>query len=181
MFQRRRSTDKSPIDPTNPKTTTLAKDLVFEGRVRTPGDAIVWGTLQGDLEVGGRLRAMPGSHVQGTVMAAEAHLQGTVDGPVTVTGKLEIAPTGRVEGDVQAGTLAIAEVMGHRGGLVEVVGTSHRLVFEGHRADVIPLPHPSGASTWHRMEPGKTLLGRALALLAAHPEVKRAFGPRREA
>jgi uracil-DNA glycosylase len=41
---------------------------------------------------------------------------------------------------------------------------------------VIPLPHPSGASTWHKMEPGKTLLARALALLAAHPEVRRAFG-----
>ena len=79
---------------------------------------------------------------------------------------------------VPVGTLAIAEVMGHRGGLVEVVGTSQRLVFEGRRADVIPLPHPSGASTWHRMEPGKTLLARALELLASHPEVVRAFGER---
>jgi uracil-DNA glycosylase len=80
---------------------------------------------------------------------------------------------------IPVGTLAIAEVMGHRGGLADVVGTSQRLVFEGHRADVIPLPHPSGASTWHKMEPGRTLLARALKLLAAHPEVRRAFGPRR--
>jgi len=77
---------------------------------------------------------------------------------------------------IPVGTLAIAEVMGHRGPLSEVVGTSHRLVFEGHRADVIPLPHPSGASTWHRTEPGKTLLARALGLLASHPEIVRAFG-----
>jgi uracil-DNA glycosylase len=35
--------------------------------------------------------------------------------------------------------------------------------------DMIPLPHPSGASPWHRMEPGKTLLGRALNLVANHP------------
>src|SRR5262249_30281168 len=81
---------------------------------------------------------------------------------------------------VPVGTLAIAEVMGHRGGLAEVVGTSHRLVVEGHRADVIPLPPPSGASTWHRMEPGKTLLARALELLASHPEVVRAFGSEAE-
>jgi uracil-DNA glycosylase len=80
---------------------------------------------------------------------------------------------------IPVGTLAIAEEMGHRGGLADVVGTSQRLVFEGHRADVIPLPHPSGASTWHKMEPGRTLLARALKLLAAHPEVRRAFGPRR--
>jgi uracil-DNA glycosylase len=34
------------------------------------------------------------------------------------------------------------------------------------------LPHPSGASPWHRMEPGKTLLNRALKLVAKHPAVK---------
>ena len=36
-------------------------------------------------------------------------------------------------------------------------------------ADLIPLPHPSGASTWHRTEPGKTLLQQALRRIAAHP------------
>jgi uracil-DNA glycosylase len=53
-----------------------------------------------------------------------------------------------------------------------VVG--RRLV--GQRAglafDVVPLPHPSGASTWHRMEPGRSLLGRALREIAAHPAMR---------
>ncbi len=40
---------------------------------------------------------------------------------------------------------------------------------EGIAADLIPLPHPSGASTWFKMEPGKTLLPRALDLIGAHP------------
>lgn len=39
----------------------------------------------------------------------------------------------------------------------------------GFQADLIPLPHPSGASTWFKMEPGKSLLPRALALIRAHP------------
>jgi uracil-DNA glycosylase len=81
---------------------------------------------------------------------------------------------------VPVGTLAIESVLGHRGRLLEVVGRKQRAVFFGHAADVIPLPHPSGASTWHRMEPGARLLKKALALFAAHPEVKAAFGPRRE-
>ena len=34
---------------------------------------------------------------------------------------------------------------------------------EPSRFEVVPLPHPSGASPWHRMEPGKTLLGQAMA------------------
>jgi uracil-DNA glycosylase len=39
----------------------------------------------------------------------------------------------------------------------------------GSGADLIPLPHPSGASTWFKTAPGKDLLARALALIAAHP------------
>jgi uracil-DNA glycosylase len=38
----------------------------------------------------------------------------------------------------------------------------------GHELDVIALPHPSGASTWHRTEPGKSLLARALTMIAKH-------------
>jgi uracil-DNA glycosylase len=81
---------------------------------------------------------------------------------------------------VPVGTLAIESVLGHRGKLLEVVGRLERLRVFGQRVDVLPLPHPSGASTWHRMEPGKTLLKKALLLLARHPEVKAAFAPRRK-
>jgi uracil-DNA glycosylase len=53
--------------------------------------------------------------------------------------------------------------------LKERVGRSFRVRLAGRDADCIPLPHPSGASPWHRMEPGKTLLARGLGLIAAHP------------
>lgn len=39
----------------------------------------------------------------------------------------------------------------------------------GWEADIIPLPHSSGASTWFKMEPGRTRLAEALGLIAAHP------------
>lgn len=57
--------------------------------------------------------------------------------------------------------------------LNDVIGRTQRVTYAGHSVDCIPLPHPSGASTWHRMEPGKTLLNQALALLAAHPAMKK--------
>jgi len=50
-----------------------------------------------------------------------------------------------------------------------VIGQLRRVHTVGGEADLIALPHPSGASTWHRTEPGKTLLGQALALIEAHP------------
>jgi uracil-DNA glycosylase len=69
------------------------------------------------------------------------------------------------------GKLAITQLL-PAAPLNEVIGQIFPVVYHGHAADCIPLPHPSGASPWHRMEPGKTLLGRALALLAAHPAVQ---------
>jgi len=74
---------------------------------------------------------------------------------------------------VPVGKLAIAQFLGERL-LVESIGQVFPITYRGHAADCIPLPHPSGASTWHRMEPGRTLLDRAMGLIAAHP----ACGPK---
>ena len=67
------------------------------------------------------------------------------------------------------GALAIEQVTGHKGRLDAVVGTLRRARYHGREVDVIALPHPSGASTWHRMPPGRALLATALGLLAQHP------------
>jgi uracil-DNA glycosylase len=53
--------------------------------------------------------------------------------------------------------------------LKDVIGQQHVIDVEGRSVDVIPLPHPSGVSTWHRVEPGKTLLQDALKLIGQHP------------
>ena len=76
---------------------------------------------------------------------------------------------------IPVGTLAISQVTGESRPLVEVVGRVTRLRYHGVEMDCICLPHPSGASTWHRMEPGKSLLQKALRLLAEHPEMKAAL------
>lgn len=53
--------------------------------------------------------------------------------------------------------------------LTEVIGGRFPVTWRGHRFDVVPLPHPSGASPWHRMEPGRTLLDQALREIVRHP------------
>jgi uracil-DNA glycosylase len=55
--------------------------------------------------------------------------------------------------------------------LDEVVGRVFPLRRDRRAFDLIPLPHPSGASPWHRIPPGKALLGRAMKLIAQHPAV----------
>ena len=70
---------------------------------------------------------------------------------------------------IPVGKLAIAGVVPDAGSLAEVVGKKLRRELFGHTADVIPLPHPSGASTWFKLEPGLTLTAKALRLLGRHP------------
>ncbi len=74
---------------------------------------------------------------------------------------------------IAAGKLAIQQFMSAEK-LEAAVGKVHRVKRAGVTFDLLPLPHPSGASTWIHMHPGKTLLGRALSLLAQHPAWKRA-------
>ena len=69
---------------------------------------------------------------------------------------------------IPVGKLAIEQFLAD-GRLDQCIGKQFRVRYGEARFDLIPLPHPSGASPWHRMEPGKTLLGRALNLVAKHP------------
>lgn len=77
------------------------------------------------------------------------------------------------------GTLAIGEVLGPlvaKKKLDEIIGRSFRTKWHGRELDVVALPHPSGASPWHKMEPGKTLLSKALRLARKHPAMVEALG-----
>jgi uracil-DNA glycosylase len=54
--------------------------------------------------------------------------------------------------------------------LIERVGQQFRKDLYGIECDIIPLPHPSGASTWYKRDPGKTLLTKALEVISKHLE-----------
>ncbi len=72
---------------------------------------------------------------------------------------------------IPVGKLAIEQFLPN-GRLDQTIGKIFRARYRGHAFDLIPLPHPSGASPWHRMEPGKTYLQRALEEIARHPALQ---------
>ncbi len=76
---------------------------------------------------------------------------------------------------IPVGKLAIAQML-KATRLEDCVGQVHRVTFHGVATDVIPLPHPSGLSTWFKTEPGKTLLAQALQQIAQHPAWQSSFG-----
>jgi uracil-DNA glycosylase len=87
---------------------------------------------------------------------------------------------------IAVGTLAIYEVLGDaaktakgppgKKKLDELIGKVERTVWHGRELDVIALPHPSGASPWHKMEPGKTLLAKALKKIEKHAAMREVLG-----
>ena len=68
---------------------------------------------------------------------------------------------------VPVGKLAISQYLTVNK-LVDVIGQQFESTINCIDVVIIPLPHPSGASTWHRMSPGKALLDQALGLLSQH-------------
>ena len=69
---------------------------------------------------------------------------------------------------IPVGKLAISQYL-KVNKLTDIIGKVHTLEYEYGKSDLIPLPHPSGASTWHRTEPGISLLHKALSLIRHHP------------
>jgi uracil-DNA glycosylase len=72
---------------------------------------------------------------------------------------------------VPVGRLAIAQFI-ECPGLEVIISRRFRAERGGHAFDLIPLPHPSGASPWPKIPPGKALLESALRNIAKHPAVR---------
>lgn len=65
---------------------------------------------------------------------------------------------------IPVGRLAIDRFL-EPGPLDQVVGRAHHATVRGRRVTVVPLPHPSGASSWHHMPANRALLERGLDVL----------------
>jgi uracil-DNA glycosylase len=69
---------------------------------------------------------------------------------------------------IPVGKLAIAQFIA-LGKLDAVIGRKFIMERAGNAFDLIPLPHPSGASPWHKISPGRELLAKAMRMIARHP------------
>ncbi|MFL6584578.1 MAG: uracil-DNA glycosylase family protein [Chthoniobacterales bacterium] len=72
---------------------------------------------------------------------------------------------------IPVGRLAIAQFIEFNK-LDAVIGRKFTINLRGLGFEVIPLPHPSGASPWHKLSPGRELLGKGMRLIARHPVMR---------
>ena len=73
---------------------------------------------------------------------------------------------------IPVGKLAIAQFIA-LGKLNAVIGRKFVMERAGNAFDLIPLPHPSGASPWHKLSPGRELLAKAMRMITRHPAITR--------
>jgi len=72
---------------------------------------------------------------------------------------------------IPVGKLAIAQFIA-LDKLEHVIGRKFIMERAGQAFDLIPLPHPSGASPWHKIPPGRELLAKAMRMVARHSAMK---------
>jgi uracil-DNA glycosylase len=119
-------------------------------------------TAREQLYIAAITRCYPGPHPAGRgdrvpSPAERAQCAGWLEDELRIIRPTLIVPVGR---------LAIDRFLGPQP-LDQVIGREHEIEHVGGRAVAIPLPHPSGASSWVHQAGNKALLERALDLLGA--------------
>jgi uracil-DNA glycosylase len=72
---------------------------------------------------------------------------------------------------IPVGRLGIAQFVAFEK-LEFVIGRKFIVKRRDFAFDLIPLPHPSGASPWHKISPGRELLHKAMRKIARHPAMR---------
>ena len=99
-------TDYKSIAPkTKPPASTLSADLMITGNIKTTGDIIIEGQVDGDIRAH-LLTVGEGATVKGEVVADDVVVNGRVVGRVRGL-KVRLTATARVEGDIIHKTIAI--------------------------------------------------------------------------
>ncbi len=97
------------------KSTVLAQDDAFSGRLQVRGSGQILGYFSGQVECDGDLFIGPDAHVEADIVGARVTISGLVRGNVVATSRLKITNTGRLEGDARVGALVVLEGGVHHG------------------------------------------------------------------
>lgn len=96
-------------------STTIGKDLVFEGTVKGSGSIRVEGVFQGTLEVQNEVIIGNGGVVKGDIKADVVTVEGELKGNVEARQKITINVTGTMHGDIIAPRVVVASGAVYKG------------------------------------------------------------------
>lgn len=99
---------KTPVNPAE-QHNIIGKGTVIDGTLRSNGNVHVSGTVQGNVDVQGRVVVMPEGRVEGEVVTTSAEVGGRIQGQLTVKERLVLKNTAVVEGDIHTSKLVIED------------------------------------------------------------------------
>ncbi len=108
-----------PVQPTIVKSpdgsTTIGKDLTFDGTVKGSGSIRVEGVVKGTLEVQNEVIIGSGGIVEGDIKADLVTVEGKLDGNVEARQKISINKTGSMKGNIIAPRVVVASGAVYKG------------------------------------------------------------------
>lgn len=78
----------------------LSKNIVFTGSLQSDADGIIAGTINGDVNINGRLFIKKEAVVNGDVSASHIIVSGKIMGDIICQGKLVVKSTANIKGSV---------------------------------------------------------------------------------
>jgi len=99
------ATPPAPSAKAKPPASTLSSDLVIKGNLKSTGDILIEGTVEGDIRAH-MLTVGEGATVKGEVMADDVVINGRIIGRLRGL-KVRLTSSARVEGDIIHKTIAI--------------------------------------------------------------------------
>lgn len=94
------------VESTN-SINILASGTVVKGDITATGDFRLDGTLEGNLQLNGKLVVGDTGSVTGNILCLNANIMGTVKGNLSVKESLTLYRNSRVEGDILINKLSI--------------------------------------------------------------------------
>ncbi len=96
-------------DRVEPVESVLAPQTTLNGNLRSPHGIRILGTVEGNIESGGRIKIEKGGRVQGVVKASDVIVNGVLEGNIDSAGHVELGQESRMIGNIKAPRIAIAE------------------------------------------------------------------------
>jgi cytoskeletal protein CcmA (bactofilin family) len=120
--------------------TLIGPGIHIQGDLHGKSNIEVKGTLEGNVELDGRVVIGTGGKVVGDISAITVVIEGAVTGNINAQTKVELGSRSKTKGNIQAGTLSIQEGAYFEGRVSDRPTnggqTSHR-----------PIPEPDAAKT----------------------------------
>ena len=85
----------------------LAAGTIITGDIKSDGDFRVDGTIEGTIEIKGRIVIGQSGIINGTMVCTNADVEGSLSGTIKVNDLLSLKATAKIVGDVTIGKLAI--------------------------------------------------------------------------